>query len=137
MRVGRKASLVSMTKRDVYSALIKPWKDLLFSSIQQRGQENAPSVTPEMVRQATEAAFDAIFYASDEVLKQYGAFRTMGSGTTLDPNTVLIRVAALLKSMRKDLGYTFTAVDELDILTMFVNIDAEQRLAFKKALNRK
>ncbi|TAK64715.1 MAG: hypothetical protein EPO24_03100 [Bacteroidetes bacterium] len=121
-------------KREVYSNLLRPWRDILLIAIKNRDSEKEIPITPEMIRQSTEAAFDAILYASDDVVKQYGNFRTMNVGATPEASKILLTVASLLKAMRRDLGYRFTSVDEVDILTMFVNMDSSERDHLRQAM---
>jgi len=115
-------------KREIYYKLIKPFREILFPA---NGKKK--ELTNEQIREAVEAAFDNILYASDEVIKSYGAFRNLSSNGNIQPETVLKQFALLLKAMRKDLGNQFSTLDEVDILKMFINMSVtEERACYRR-----
>ena len=114
-------------KRQVYSSLLKPWVGILISTINKNQSNAEGEITSDTIAQAIEAAFDTILYGSDEVVLRYGEFRNLAVSDTIDIPLILYRFATVLLSMRKDIGHTFTTVDEIDILAMFINMDDAER----------
>lgn len=114
-------------KREIYYKLIKPFREILFPA---NGKKK--ELTNEQIREAVEAAFDNILYASDEVIKSYGAFRNLSSNGNIQPETVLKQFALLLKAMRKDLGNQFSTLDEVDILKMFINMSVTEEREYRE-----
>jgi hypothetical protein len=115
-------------KRQVYSSLLKPWVGVLVGTINKNQSTAEAVITSDTVAQAVEAAFDTILYGSDDVVLRYGEFRNLAASDTIDVPLILYRFATVLLSMRKDIGHTFTTVDEIDILAMFINMnDAERK----------
>jgi len=50
----------------------------------------------------------------------------------LPPNgTIIYHLGKLLKSIRKDLGHTYTSLDEADILSMFINFETKEYIEMK------
>jgi hypothetical protein len=114
-------------KREIYYKLIKPFREILFPA---NGKKK--ELTNEQIREAVEAAFDNILYASDEVIKSYGAFRNLSSNGNLQPEAVLKQFALLLQAMRKDLGNQFSTLDEVDILKMFINMSFTEEREYRE-----
>lgn len=118
-------------KREIYYKLIKPFREVMIP-----GKDKKVEISKDQIREAVEAAFDNILYASDDVVKAYGTFRNLSSNGESQPEIILKHFAVLLKAMRKDLGNQFSTLDEVDILKMFINMsqkdEFEYRLAFKK-----
>ena len=121
-------------KKQVYSNLLKPWIGILTSTIKANQTGGQDSITPETIQQAIEAAFDNILYGSDEVILRYGEFRNMTVGNPVNITPLWYRFGTLLLSMRKDLGHTFSTVDEIDILAMFMNMDEAMRKRNKEII---
>ena len=86
------------------------------------------TITPQLAAQTTDAGFEGILYASDDVLRKYVAFRNVGDAAPIE---VLSRLGGLLISMRRDLGHRFSSVDEIDILATFINMTDAQRSQFR------
>lgn len=114
-------------KREIYYKLIKPYREILFpASIKKK------DLTNEQIREAVEAAFDNILYASDEVVKAYGTFRNLSYNGEINPEKLIKQFAILLKAMRKDLGNQFSTLDEIDILKMFINMSSSEEMEYRK-----
>lgn len=114
-------------KREIYYKLIKPFREILFPA---NGKKK--ELSNEQIREAVEAAFDNILYASDEVIKAYGSFRNLSSNGNIQPEKVLKQFALLLKAMRKDLGNQFSTLDEVDILKMFINMTVSEEKEYRE-----
>lgn len=122
-------------KREVYKKLMAPWQNLLLKSITKK--EDNPQLSNDELEQTANAAFEAILYASDDVVKQYGKFRNMDFANLEEPKIMLRELAILYKEMRKDLGHSFTSLDEIDILLMFINMSEEEREEYRKLFEKK
>lgn len=122
-------------KREVYYNLIKPFREVLANINTSKKND----LTDKQIKDAIEAAFDNILYASDEVIKIYGTFRNLSSNSNISTESILGSFALLLKAMRKDLGNQFSSLDEVDILKMFINMNVEEekkyRILFKTKNN--
>ena len=114
-------------KREIYYNLIKPWREVL--SNLKTSKKN--DLTDKQIKDAIEAAFDNILYASDEVIKIYGTFRNLSSNSNTSAEPILGAFALLLKAMRKDLGNQFSSLDEVDILKMFINMNFEEEKHYR------
>ncbi|MGZ5445942.1 MAG: hypothetical protein ACXW5U_27055 [Thermoanaerobaculia bacterium] len=117
-------------KRDVYAKLLAPMLQLHLQIL--KGDDDKPAhkvILEKMTTQMVEATFDAVLYASDDVLKLWGRIRT-GGLQNLEPGVVLVLYMRLLKSMRKDVGNTYTTLTEADILMLFVNFSDEDFAGF-------
>lgn len=108
-------------KREVYLKLIKPYRDVIINPSKNNGELE---VTPEIRKEAIEAAFDAILYASDDVVRTYGEFRNMPLNNVDKSEIILNKLALVLRSMRKDLGNQYSNLDEVQILKMFINMSS-------------
>ncbi len=77
-----------------------------------------------------EAAFDTLLYASDDVIRCYGNFLSVGTKPDRTADEVGRRLSALLKAMRKDLGNKLTTLNEVEIMAMLkpMNLDERNRL---------
>ncbi len=111
-------------KRDVYRKLLDPYVKSLISMTKEES-EREDVITDEVVAEAIVCAFDAVLYASDDVIKSYSQFRidALKKGDTA---SIANNLANLLKAMRKDLGHTFTTLSNLDILQAFINFDENE-----------
>lgn len=114
-------------KREIYYRLIKPYREVLFP-----GKNKSNELTEDQIKDAIEAAFDNILYASDEVIKSYGTFRNISLNGDKEPEYVLKQFATLLKAMRKDLGNQFSTLDEVEILKMFINMSIDDEKGFRE-----
>jgi hypothetical protein len=114
-------------KREVYLRLLKIYKDVLTN----KKQESNYGLTDDSIKEATEAAFDAILYASDEVVRNYGTFRNTSVNNHSDPSIIMKRLAILLKAMRKDLGNQYSSLDEVEILKMFINLTYAEEKTYR------
>lgn len=125
-------------KRDVYAKLLAPFLALHLEILKgDTGRPAHKTVRENMTTQWVEATFDAVLYASDDVLKLWGQIRTSAL-TSADPNAIMVRYMRLLKAMRRDVGNTYTAVSEADIMRLFVNFsDAELDAFIAAAADRK
>lgn len=87
-------------RREAYATMLRPWRGVIASMIAaRRGEQPEITMTPELATQATDAGFEGILYASDEVLRRYVAFRNVGN---VGPIEVLGRLGGLLICMRRD-----------------------------------
>ncbi|HVQ36527.1 MAG TPA: hypothetical protein VMS31_03290 [Pyrinomonadaceae bacterium] len=117
-------------KRDVYAKLLAPFLALHLQILKGDGDRPAHKVVREkMTTQMVDATFDAVLYASDDVLKLWGRIRTAGLQNT-DPTIVLVWYMRLLKAMRKDVGNSYTALSEADIMLLFVNFTDDDLIGF-------
>jgi hypothetical protein len=108
-------------KREVYAKLLAPMLALHLQILKGEEQPAHDVVLGQMTSQMVEATFDAVLYASDDVLKLWGRIRTAG----LTGEQVLVLYMRLLRAIRKDVGNTFTSVTEANILRLFVNFSDE------------
>jgi hypothetical protein len=116
-------------KKDVYYNLIKPWKELFINST---GSNNV--ISEKTIKEARDSAFEAMLYASDEVLSKYSYFRSADYSKFSNPKLILIYFANILKSIRKDLGYSNTKISELEILLMFINMNDKDKEEFRELI---
>lgn|GEM_PF-2414586 len=123
-------------KREVYAKLLAPILALHLEMLKPSKERPAHEVVLEqMTTQMVEATFDAVLYASDEVLKLWARIRT-GSLQNLDSGVILVLYMRLLKAMRKDVGNTFTSLTEPDILMLFVNFTESDFQSFFESVAR-
>jgi len=116
-------------KREVYAKLLAPMLALHLQLLRKNQDKPAHEVVlSEMTAQMVEATFDAVLYASDEVLKLWGRIRT----AELTGEHVLVLYMRLLKAIRRDVAGAFTSVTEADIIRLFVNFTDDD---FQKYLN--
>ncbi|MEA2166486.1 MAG: hypothetical protein QOK37_4613 [Thermoanaerobaculia bacterium] len=108
-------------KREVYAKLLAPMLALQLQMLKGGDRPAHEVVLTEMSAQMVTATFDAVLYASDEVLKLWGRIRTAG----LTGEQILVLYMRLLKAIRKDVGNTYTSINEADILRLFVNFSDE------------
>lgn len=119
-------------KREVYARLLNPWQSILIGAIANKGNKDVEEkLSPELIREAATAAFDAILYASDDVIKDYGAFRIVTAEHGVTVEIILGRLTRLLKSIRKDLGNTYSNLTDVEILQMFMNLTPEEKIRFQ------
>lgn len=119
-------------KRDVYARLLHPWQSILIGNIANKDKKNSEQkLSPELITEAAKAAFDAILYASDDVIKDYGYFRNVTAEAGVTVEIVLGRLTKLLKSIRRDLGNTYSNLSDVEILQMFMNLTPEEKLKFQ------
>jgi hypothetical protein len=121
-------------KREVYSKLLAPILALHLQMLKPDKDRPAHEVVLEkMTSQMVEATFDAVLYASDEVLKLWARIRT-GAMQNLEGGVILVLYMRLLKAMRKDVGNTYTSLTEADILMLFVNFSEDDFRTFFEAV---
>lgn len=130
-------------KREVYNNLIAPWQNILVKTITQENDEKESSTSEEEKEnliskkekeQAVRAAFDAILYASDEVIKEYGKFRNIAiNAAKNDPMEALSGLANLYRVMRSDLGH-YTSLSDYEILRLFINLDSKEFAEYRSRL---
>ena len=119
-------------KRDVYARLLYPWQSILIGNIAKKDKNKSDnSLSPELIKQAATAAFDAILYASDDVIRDYGNFRTVTAEGKVTTEIMLGRLTKLFKSIRKDLGNTYSNLTDVEILQMFMNLTPEEKKKFQ------
>ena len=119
-------------KRDVYARLLHPWQSILIGVIATKDKKgNEQKLSPEFITKAAQAAFDAILYASDDVIRDYGNFRTCTAEDGVTTEIMFARLTKLLKSIRKDLGNTYTNLTDVEILQMFMNLTPEEKIRFQ------
>lgn len=108
-------------KRDAYANLMGPWVDLMLSA--RRESEGKEPLSQEEIRErASRGFFDALMYGSDDVVREFGAFRNGAAGPNPNPAEVLVRMASVLRAIRKDLGHDSTKLRDDEILRMFMNL---------------
>ena len=108
-------------RRDAYAKLMGPWVDLLISA-RRESEGKEPLAHDEIRERASRAFFDALMYGSDEVVREFGTFRNLAAGPSPDPAAVLVRMASVLRAIRKDLGHDSTKLRDDEILRMFMNL---------------
>jgi uncharacterized membrane protein len=114
-------------KRDVYHRLLQPFFKLHMQIV--RGGE-VPAhevIVTEMGEAMVEATFDAVLYASDDVLKLYAQMREESDGVK-----ILVLYMRLLRAIRKDLGHSVTSITDSDILRLFVNFKGGELEHFRQ-----
>jgi hypothetical protein len=117
-------------KRDVYAKLLAPILALHLQILKpEDGRPSHEVILEQMTGQMVDATFDAVLYASDDVLKLWRNIRT-ASWRNLEGGVVLVLYMRLLKAMRKDVGNTFTTLSEADILMLFVNFNDDDFARF-------
>ena len=107
-------------KREVYKNLMAMWQN----------------VSPKEIEQGVHAAFESVLYASDGVVKSYGTLRNLDFAIS-PPEQTLFKVAGVYMEMRKDLGHSFSTVDEVDILKMFINLSSAEQERYRSMLKTK
>lgn len=119
-------------KREVYARLLHPWQSILVGTIAAKDKKGVEQKLPtEFITKAANAAFDAILYASDDVIRDYGNFRTCTAEAGVTTEIMFGRLTKLLKSIRKDLGNTYTNLTDVEILQMFMNLTPEEKIKFQ------
>ncbi len=120
-------------KREVYANLLRPYQSILINSLLNKndGTDRPTELTTEMLQLAAISAFDAIFYASDEVVRTYGLFRNVSQTGEATSERILGTLSRLLKAIRKDLGHTWTSLSDGEILAMFINLSNEEQMKYK------
>ena len=119
-------------KREIYHQLIKPFRDVLINTKLKKDTEHEGPLPDEFIKGAIEAAFDSMFYASDDVIKLYGEYRSISVNGLVDSDYNLKSLAKLLKAMRKDLGNKYSSIDEVDILKLFINMDYAEEAMYRE-----
>ena len=118
-------------KREVYTRLLYPWLSILIQIISAKDKKvPIKNLSSKALADLAQAAFDAILYASDDVIKAYGSFRTLDPEQNEYTEVVLGRLTKLLKSIRKDLGNTYSNLKDIEILQMFMNLTPEEKIKF-------
>ena len=119
-------------KTEIYDKVINLFFDIIMAS--NLGRQ--PKSQEKLVEELAEITPDLILWASDDVLKLYIKFRTISNGEVQDTtDTSFTLFGKLLLAMRKDLGHSNTGINQLSILSTFVN-DVEN-IAIQKAVARK
>jgi hypothetical protein len=126
-------------KREVYSKLLKPYQSILIGSLSNKvsSSKKTNDVSPAMIELAANAAFDTILYGSDDVVRAYGTFRNVNAGEQVSTEMTLRNLSRLLKAMRKDLGHSWTTLNDAEILEMFINLTTEEKIKFKSINSKK
>ena len=123
------------TKKEIYLKLLEPYKDLLISAIVKKDVK--AELDQKKMEKSVHAAFDAILYASDNVVKAYGDFRFISSQSVenkIDGRLILLALASLMKEMRKDIG-EWTSINEVQLLMMFSNLTQNDKSELNKLLS--
>jgi len=121
-------------KREAYLNLLRPWRDIFLNIIDK--DNNFHELTKQEINKAREAAFDAMLYASDEVVKKYAAFRTIDYTKMTEPSLIVYYFGNLVLCIRKDLGYSDTKVDEFDFMITFLNLTEDEKLKYKQFVEK-
>lgn len=121
-------------KREVYSNLLKPYQNVLINSMVNRNanENESTELNSKMIEFAANSAFEAIMFASDDVVKAYGDFRNTSISEKPTSETIMRNFSRLLRAMRKDLGHSWTSLSDIEILAMFINLTPEERLKYRK-----
>ena len=114
-------------KREAYVKLLAPWRELVVISMMSKKEV---TWNRQQMQRVYEAAFDTLLYASDDVIRCYGNFLSVGTEPNRTADEVGRRLSVLLKAMRRDLGHRFTALSEVEIMAMLkpMNLDERNRL---------
>lgn len=107
-------------KREAYVRLLAPWRETLAASVAS-GKEVMWS--KQTTQKLYEAGLDAALYASNDVIRSYGRFLSLGSAGGKTAQELSIHLSALIERMRKDLGRSIFAVDDLEIMATLVPMD--------------
>lgn len=95
--------------------LLTPWREIVVLSMMSKKEINW---NRQQMQKVYEAAFDTLLYASDDVIRCYGNFLSVGTKPDRTADEVGRRLSALLKAMRKDLGNKLTTLNEVEIMAM-------------------
>ncbi|HEV7766646.1 MAG TPA: hypothetical protein VGQ76_16720 [Thermoanaerobaculia bacterium] len=102
-------------KREVYAKLLAPMMALHLQIVE--GEESPGArLREKMTVQMIEATFDAVLYASDDVLKLWAQLRE----PTNDGGMTLFLYMRLITLMRKDVGGACTNITEADLVRLFI-----------------
>ncbi|HQV52851.1 MAG: hypothetical protein IPI00_15435 [Flavobacteriales bacterium] len=123
-------------KREVYKNLMAMWQNVLVKSISNKANKQEHQLSPKEIEQGVHAAFESVLYASDGVVKSYGTLRNLDFANS-PPEQTLFKVAGVYMEMRKDLGHSFSTVDEVDILKMFINLSSAEQERYRSMLKTK
>ena len=101
-------------KVETYKKLIK----FFFESIYAIKLDKEPKTEKEIVDTLYDITPDLIFWASDEVLKLYIDFREIGQNY---PKDSILLFGQMLIAIRKDLGHQNSKINEVSVLSTFIN----------------
>lgn len=124
-------------KREIYSRLLAPWIRVFAAQIEKNlgaKEISTEDIIKEFAKDLPGATFDAMLYASDEVLQKYGRMRASSLGGGSAGPMVLVLFAQLIKAIRRDLGNTYSSVSEEDLLGLVVNWTDADRASFRAAV---
>lgn len=74
----------------------------------------------------TEASFDLLTWGSDNVVKQYVRYRNSSLYNSNDQLSSLLIMADFILAIRKDLGYENEKLNQIDVLSMFINFKSNE-----------
>ncbi|MBC6697825.1 hypothetical protein [Hymenobacter sp. BT190] len=119
-------------RKEIYQALVKPYVAVLTNMLtdKQTNKSEEFVLTPDQIKDSVEAASNAVMFGSDDVIKSYGRYRNISANGLADTNYNLLALAQLLKTIRKD---TYTSVDEVDSLKLFINITAHEEIILRES----
>jgi hypothetical protein len=122
--IERRRSIDSITfaKRvEIYDKFVR----FFMSSMMNKASmpEDIKKVSVDPLTFMYEITPELLIYASNNVVKQWGRFRSEVPKLSTKGNekTLLLKVEGLLKSMRKDLGHGSFTLQDGDIARMFIN----------------
>ncbi len=127
-------------RREIYDQLLKPFMELMFQ--QKRGEE--PNLD-DQIESTIKANFDIHLLGSDETCNAYYEWRGMSLKKDIeDPNIKSLRLNAMLifysriiLAIRRDLGQRDTHVDEIQVLSSFINDIDEFKSGLREAMKWK
>ena len=104
-------------KVPVYEELIA----FIFRVIYSSKEGGVPMSTEEMVNTHSRLTQTAIVWASDDVLKAFGGFRTASLEAATNPLGLALAVENLFLAIRKDLGHQNKGLFAGQLLKLFIN----------------
>jgi len=103
------------SRRQTYDTLLQPFIDT-FSSISTGNPINQSNLNQQM----TEAGIKLIIYGSDEVIRAFNSFRTVGQIQPPNPHQLIVEFGRLLLTIRKSTGFPETSIIIEEILRSFI-----------------
>jgi len=104
------------SRRQTYDKLLQPFIDT-FASIAAKTPVNQANLN----RQMTEAGNKLIIYGSDDVIRAFNRFRSVGQMQPPNSNRLIVEYGRLLLIIRKSTGFPVTELSIEEILGSFIN----------------
>jgi len=125
-------------KTEEFTRLVEFFIDALTNPEQFKTLAANPEAAKEFNRRITDLGLKLFFFASDATVKSYVAFRLYGmqadsAERNTDPTRLIVLLAELVVSMRRDLGYSETECSVDEVLNIMLT-DWEQKKPIRSGI---